>query len=128
MVQADISQLTRECNDWRAVLRSLRDTLTLSKKELQDAAGSSLSRDQLTEVEHYHNQFHIQLINIHDLKQAIKSHDRRIQFEQETLGKVSEEALADHENLFEQFQAEEGTVQELRNDFAHFLESTHSTA
>jgi chromosome segregation ATPase len=128
MVQADISQLSRECNDWRANLRSHRDEISNFKKELQEAAGNSLTKSQLQEVEHYHNQFHIQLINVHDLKQAIKVHDRKIGFEQESAGKAEEDSLKDHENLYDQYQTLETTLQELRHDFRHFLESLHSTA
>src|ERR1051326_152789 len=81
MVQADISQLSRECNTWRDALRAFRDEFTQDKSKLQQLASRPLSKEDLTEVEHYHNQFHIQLINIHDLKQAIKTHDRKVSFE-----------------------------------------------
>src|SRR5678810_1432472 len=81
MVTVDISQLSGECNTWRDSLRSYREDLNQLKKQLQQTAAQNLSKDQLHDVEHYHNQFHIQLINVHDLKQSIKSHDRRVQFE-----------------------------------------------
>ena len=76
MVQADISQLSRECNTWRDALRAFRDEFTQDKSKLQQLASRSLSKEDLTEVEHYHNQFHIQLINIHNIKHEIKFHLR----------------------------------------------------
>ena len=74
MVQADISQLSRECNTWRDALRAFRDEFTQDKGKLQQLASRPLSKEDLTDVEHYHNQFHIQSINIHDLKHSIKHH------------------------------------------------------
>ncbi len=122
MVQADISQLTGECNTWRETLRSYRDEINQSKNNLQRIAGQSLSKEQLQDVEHYHNQFHIQLINIHDLKQAIKAHDRRVNFEVEAnKGQLNDETIHDHEKLFDEYMSLEHTLQELREQFKGFI-------
>ena len=111
MVQADISQLSRECNTWRDALRAFRDEFTQSKHKLQQLAGRPLSKDDLTDVEHYHNQFHIQLINIHDLKQSVKAHDKQVQFEVSgNDGHISDETLAYHEHLYEDYQHLEQTI------------------
>jgi DNA-binding GntR family transcriptional regulator len=132
MVQVETSQLTAECNAWRNSLRQHREEFTQAKAKLQQAASRPLSKDQLQEVEHLHNQFHIQLINIHDLKQAIKTNDRKINYEMnlpagqagEKNGQLSEETVAEHENLFDQFQNLELTLQEVRDEFNHFLNRT----
>jgi hypothetical protein len=124
MVQVENSQLTTECNAWRASLRNYREEFNQAKTRLQQAASRSLSKDQLRDVEHLHNQFHIQLINIHDLKQAIKNHDRKIGLEtNEHNGQLNEETLADHENLLGQFQDLEMTLSELKDEFSDFLKS-----
>ena len=125
MVQTDISQLSGECSTWRANLRSYREEFTQDKVRLQQAVGHTLPKDRLQDVEHLQNQFHIQLINIHDLKQAIKVHDRKVNFEMEAnKGQLHEETVAEHENLFEQYQSLENTLQELRGEFTGFLERT----
>ena len=125
MVQADIAQLSGECGTWRETLRQHRDELTQHKHRLQQAAGQPLSKAQLQEVEHLHNPFHIQLINIHDLTQAIKFHDRRIGFDTASnSGQLSEETFAEHENLFDQYQTLDHTLQELRDEFNQFLSRT----
>lgn len=122
MVTVDISQLSGECNTWRDSLRSCRDDLNNFKKQLQHTAGRHLSKDQLHDVEHYHNQFHIQLINVHDLKQSIKAHDRRVQFETATNnGQLSEDTIAEHERLFEEFQSLDSTIKNLREEFGDFV-------
>ncbi len=121
MVQTDISQLSRECNSWRETLRSYRDQFNHSQKRLQQAANHPLPADALQNVEHYQNQFHIQLINIHDLKQAIKSHDRKLNFELAGNGHVSEETLTEHEHLYNEYISLEQTLQELSSGFNNFL-------
>ena len=124
MVQVETSQLAAECNTWRESLRKYRDEFTQNKTKLQDAVHTSLSKDQLQVVEHLHNQFHIQLINIHDLKQAIKTHNRMIDYEMtQRNGNVKEETLADHEHLFGQYQDLDTTLQDLRTEFDRFLKT-----
>ena len=125
MVTVDISQLSGECNTWRDSLRSCRDDLNNFKKQLQQTASRNLSRDQLHDVEHYHNQFHIQLINVHDLKQSIKAHDRRVQFETTAnSGQITEDTIAEHERLFEEFQSLDNTIKNLREEFGDFVHRT----
>lgn len=120
MVQTDLSQLTTECSEWRQILRNYRDEFGENKKLLQELCRQSLSKDQLQDVEHYQNQFHIQLINIHDLKQQIKNHERRLQPEQ-TGDSQSDEVYTKHENLLDEFVNLESTLQELRYHFKDFI-------
>lgn len=123
MVQVDISQLSSECNVWREKLRMYREELNNDETKLRQVAGQELTKEQLQDVEHLHNQFHIQLINIHDLKQAIKAHDRRMNFEKVAFnGHVNEDSFSRHENLFAEYQALEQTLQDLRQEFTGFLE------
>jgi hypothetical protein len=125
MVQVEIAQLTGECNAWRESLRKYREEFTQDKTKLQQAVGQPLSKDQLQDVEHLHNQFHIQLINIHDLKQSIKVHDRKMNFEMNNnAGQLNDETVAEHENLFDQYQSLEHTLIDLREEFDRFLQRT----
>jgi hypothetical protein len=124
MVQVETSQLATECTTWRDALRKYRDEFTKDNIRLQHAANPSLSKNQLQEVEHLHNQFHIQLINIHDLKHLIKVHQRLIEYELKDKGQLQEETITKHENLFEQYQNLELTLQDLRNEFDRFLQKT----
>ena len=122
MVHVETSQLSGECNTWRERLRQYRDELSKDKRKLQDAASQPLSKDQLQDVEHLHNQFHIQLINIHDLKHAIKTHDQKMNYEKNVNnGMLHAETLATHENLLDQYQTLDLTLQELRAEFDGFL-------
>ena len=125
MVTVDISQLSGECSTWRDSLRSCREDLNQLKRQLQQTAAQNLSKDQLHDVEHYHNQFHIQLINVHDLKQSIKTHDRRVQLETAAnSGQIAEDTIAEHEKLFEEFQSLDSTIKNLREEFGDFIHRT----
>jgi len=120
MVQVDISQLTLECNAWREKLRQYKEEFARDEMKLQETVKQALSKDQLQEVEHLHNQFHIQLINIHDLKQSIKLHERQLQIE----SPASEDSTNTHETLLDEFRSLEQTLQQLRSEFSGFLSRT----
>ena len=123
MVQTEISQFARECNDWRETLRSHRDELRRMQTTLQQAVNHPLTRDERTELEHLQNQLHIQLINVHDLKHAVKLHDRKLHSE---VSGNAEEQYSDnfsayHENLYENYQSLSSTLSELRNELDMFI-------
>src|SRR3954469_23519274 len=124
MVQTDISQLSTECKDWRQILRNYRDEFQLSKKSLQEICRKTLAKNQLQEVEHFDNQFHIQLINIHDLKHSIKTHERKIEMESSSGENINDDIYTIHEELLGEFLSLESTLQELRNDFKNFISAS----
>ena len=117
MVQTDISQLTAETSEWRQILRNYKQEFQDGEKALTDVCRKSIPKDQLQSVEHFHNQFHIQLINIHDLKQNIKQHERKI----DNPENISEEVYSEHETLLSEFIGLETTLQELRAEFKNFI-------
>jgi hypothetical protein len=125
MVLTDVSQLSAECQEWRQILRNYREEFNDCRKALQEICRKSLSKNQLQEVEHFDNQFHIQLINIHDLKQSVKNHERKIQFETSGKAEASEATFAYHEDLLDQFLMLENTLQQLREDFKNFINATN---
>lgn len=123
MVQTDVSQLTAECNQWLQILRNYREEFQTARKSLQDICRKDLEKNQLLGIEHFDNQFHIQLINIHDLKHSIKTHEKRIDIESSE-GEVQEDSFTMHEELLNEFLALENTLQELRNEFKTFISAT----
>ena len=120
MVSTDISQLSAECTEWRQILRNYREEYHSCEKALLEMCKQSLTKDHLHRVEHFQNQFDIQLRNIHDLKQTIKIHERKVQLE--TSG---EEVYAEHERLLGEFLSLESTLQELRDEFRNFINNTN---
>ena len=125
MVQVEISQLSGECTAWREKLRQYKEEFQQDEFQLRQVAGQALSKDQLQDVEHLHNQFHIQLINIHDLKQVIKIHERKVDFERSANdNQLNEDTVAEHENLLADYQHLEQKLLELRDEFDQFLQRT----
>jgi hypothetical protein len=121
MVTADITQLSTECNAWNTTLRSNREELATCKNNLQQLAAKPLDKKKLQDVDHFHNQFHIQLINVHDLKHAIKDHVKIAEWEMRVHdGHFSDATWAAHEDLFDQYTQLEHTLQDLKTDFDKF--------
>ncbi len=122
MVQVDISHLTQESNKLRDSLRSYRDNIANQQAKLQQFASKQLSKEDLQEVEHFHNQFHIQLINIHDLKQSIKMYDRKVNFELAANGSsMNESILNEQERLANEFVFLSSTLEDLDTGFEQMI-------
>ncbi len=116
----EVGQLAGECNLWLDTLRSFRNRFNNFKTILQDIVRDQTQRDILLEVEHLQNQFHIQLINIHDLKQSVKRHMARINYERSTQGHISDDVLARHEYLYDEYQHLETTLHIISREFERF--------
>jgi uncharacterized protein YukE len=122
MVTTDIAQLTEECNTWRAKMRQYREEFTNLKNQLRQIALRVTNHDQLQDVEHYENQFHIQLINIHDLKHSIKVHDFKTTATQAgNDGKINHTVLAEHQHLYSEYQRLQHLLEDLKDRFTQFI-------
>ena len=122
MVQTDISQLSQECSQWIEQLHSYRDELNQLNQQLQQTAARPLSKEDLTELEHFQNQFQIQLINVHDVKQEAKQLNRKVQYQLSSSNQeVSEETYHDYEKVADDYETLEHTLTELRSDFQRFV-------
>lgn len=121
MVETEISQFARECNDWKETLRSHRDELHQMQTTLQQAVNHPLSKEEQTELEHLQNQLHIQLINIHDLKHAVKLHDRKLHAEVSETPVFPDNVSVYHENLNDDYHSLENTINELREQVDNFI-------
>ncbi|MBI2729351.1 MAG: hypothetical protein HYX40_01125 [Sphingobacteriales bacterium] len=108
--------MSQDCHNWRQQLRSDRNEIGELKHRLQEIAAKNPPKDLLTDVEHYHNQFYIQLINIHDLKHAIKDYEHNLSGQD-----VSDELVGKHDHLHQEYQNLEHIISDLRTDFNIFL-------
>lgn len=122
MVTSEVSQLTGECNAWIDNLKKYRHEFTELNEQLPSIAGRQTNKDILLEIEHLHNQLHIQLVNIHDLKQKIKMHNNLIALEKAgNNGRIPESLLQRHEELFDEYQTLENMLSELKSRYSEFL-------
>lgn len=124
MVQTDISQLSQECSQWIEQLHTERDHLNELNLQLQQTAKRPLSKEDLTELEHFQNQFQIQLINVHDVKQEAKQLSKKVQYQLSTTSRdVSEETYHDYEKVADDYQVLQHTLSDLKSEFSRFVTS-----
>ncbi len=121
MVTTDIAQLTGECSGWRNTLRDERSQLTSLKEKLQTLSSNLLDRSTLQDLEHLQNQFYIQLINVHDLKHAIKEHEQIAAWENEKNGQATDATWAAHEELHNQYDYLHYTIGQVKQEFKQFV-------
>jgi len=123
MVVLDSAQHVNECASWREQLRSYKNEMGQLSQQLQLMAVNQRNKETLTEVEHFQNQFYIQQINIHDLKQSIKLHERKLHLEAAANagGVASDDTINKHEELYNEYKNLDHTLQELKDDFKTFL-------
>lgn len=122
MVTTDISQLAGECSTWRNTLRDQRSNFTSLKEKLQQLSTDLQDKNQLQDLEHLQNQFYIQLINIHDLKHAIKEHEQIAAWELSKHGQVTDATWSAHEDIHAQFEQLQGTLQQVQGEFRQFVD------
>jgi len=128
MVQTDQSRIGTECRQWIDALRSLRAELNDSRDRLRQAISGPMQKDLLPQVEHFENQFDIQLTNINHLKHSIKDHEKEAEWSADKHpGKPAEHILNGHENLHDQFRLLEDSVSELLDAFGGFMRSVDRT-
>ena len=121
MVQEEISELLSEGKSWKDSLVSYRENFVQSQKNLLEIASGSLSRDKLSDLERFQNQFYIQLLNIHDVKRDIKNHIHHLI--SEATVKTSEDLKADHENLKSSYEDLVASLNEVNKEFKVFAEA-----
>lgn len=122
VITTEIGQLAEECTLWIDTLRAFRFKFQHQRSILPHLAAGQSGREILMEIEHLDNQLHIQLINIHDLKQQIKKHLRRVGEERVIHRKhISDEVLARHEYLYEEFQTLEPALHVIAGEFDNFV-------
>ncbi|HSC55187.1 MAG TPA: hypothetical protein VLC98_16260 [Phnomibacter sp.] len=112
---ADHQHLLAECDQWREQLRQAKEEVNTLRSELYLAAAGKTNQEYLKEVEHYHNQFHIQLINIHDIKHAIKHHMAEAEHHPNFGHRIP------HHNLELQIKNEIEGIEQLKTDFHKFI-------
>lgn len=121
MLTEETAHLSVECNSWREQLRSEYVNMSQLLDRLQDMARGIQDKETLKLVDHYHNQFYIQQINIHDLKQAIRSNEKKLHIPNPEEAHVLEHIIEEHKDLGEQFANLEHTLTELKADFDTFV-------
>ncbi|MDH7461138.1 hypothetical protein QEG73_07595 [Chitinophagaceae bacterium 26-R-25] len=127
MVTTDTTQFSTECTNWKNTLRSNRERITQLERTLLQMAPHLTDRESQHDIEHFQNQFRIQLLNVHDLKHDIKNHEKFAEWEMNRSdGHFSEATYVEHEDLNDRYHYLESVLDNLQEDFKKF--SHHYTA
>ncbi len=109
--------LLSECKTWLQNLKAHKEKIHELRNDLYKVAAGKTDVEFLKEVEHYHSQFHIQQINIHDLKHQIKHHIAEAQRHPNFGHKIP------HHHLENQYTFLINNIDQLAKDFHLFVEN-----
>jgi superoxide dismutase len=108
-------QLLDEAKNWKAHLKTYVDNINELKNKFYKWAAGKSDHDVLVQIEHYHNQFHIQQINLHDLKHSIRVHMQAVNLDPDT------DRTGQHQQLEEQYIFLVNELDQLKADFTEFI-------
>ena len=74
LTETQHQQLLDEAKKWKDHLKTYVDHINELKTNFYKWAAGKSDHDVLIQIERYHNQFHIQQINLHDLRHSIRLH------------------------------------------------------
>ncbi len=115
----------QDCQHWIDALRAERGLLTGHRSHLQELVEKgSIPHAELPAVDHFDNQFEIQLSNVNHLKHAIKDHIHSVKTT--PAGQLSAPHLIVYESLSDQFLALSAAIERLMQEFTDFCEAIQS--
>lgn len=118
MVTEELNKvIVSECQEWYSILASHSEKINKLKKELYFFAPGKTDHDVQLGIEHFHNQIHIQLINIHDLKHEIKQEIKEAQRFPQIGHRIPHHFLKDKVDLLVK------DLVELENEFNKFVDN-----
>ncbi len=107
--------LMQEAQKWVDHLKSYGEIVNGLKTKLYQWAAGKTNQDVLKEIEHYHNQFHIQLYNIHDMKHVIRRYILETSQHPDFAHRIP------HHRLEEDYQFLIKNIDTLKTDFINFI-------
>ena len=115
LTETQHQQLLEEPKKWIVQLKTYVENISELKNKLYKWAAGKYDHDVLVQIERYHNQFHIQQINLHDLKHSIKLHI------QESRLNPDADHTVKHQQLEEQYIFLINDLDHLKADFAAYI-------
>jgi hypothetical protein len=114
--------LTNDYQSWQNALGFYKDELGVFKNRLTEVASKNTAQEIMQQVEHFQNQFLIQVESIDTLTHDIKIHlNEMAGTMQDHAGHVSQEQLATQAQLKERYETESKIFASLKVEFNQFL-------
>ncbi len=117
-----ITHLGNAHNEWLRSLDFYKGELTILRGRLTEIAGKNSASDAMAKVEHFENQFIIQIDNIdrlvHDIKVNVSAVSQ--QAIASSAGYIDGALVETHKELSQKVKTEEGIINSLRHEFNDF--------
>jgi CRISPR/Cas system endoribonuclease Cas6 (RAMP superfamily) len=119
---SNITQITTEHSEWLKGLDFYKEDIHILEHRLAEIVAKNTSFEARQGVEHFQNQFLIQLNNIDELSHKVREHNSFFAKSPLVVEEIVEnEKLADHENLKDEYIFFEKIMKELRQEFNIYL-------
>ncbi len=115
LTETQHQQLLDEAKKWITHLVTYVDSINELKNKLYKWAAGKSDHDVLVQIERYHNQLHIQQINLHDLKHLIKRHMQGVKLNPDA------DHTGQNQQLEEQYSFLVKNLDHLEADFTEFI-------
>ena len=115
LTETQHQQLLDEAKKWKDHLKTYVDHINGLKSNFYKWAAGKSDHDVLVQIERYHNRFHIQQINLHDLKHSIRLHMQECKVNPEA------EHAVKHQQLEDQYDFLINELDHLKAEFKEFI-------
>ena len=121
MKEINIKHISNLHSDALRGLDFYKQEIGILKKRLEEIAADNTGHEVAERIEHFQNQFLIQINNIDDLKHRINENIKEIENQvKNSAGFVDQKSADDNAGLYDQYLTEEKIVNDIRQDFNRF--------
>lgn len=121
-MKINIGHIDNAHSDWVRTLDFYRQEISILKKRLTELASRNTGKDVMPQVEHYENQWKVQIDNIDRLEHEISQNAMEIgrQAKESSAGYIEKELAVQHTDLSHKVERQEEMVNQLRREFNRF--------
>lgn len=121
MKEINIKHISNLHGDALRGLDFYKQEIGILKKRLEEIASDNTGREVAESIEHFQNQFLIQINNIDDLKHRINENIKDIENQvKNSAGFVDQKSADENAGLYDQYLTEEKFINDIRQDFNRF--------
>jgi hypothetical protein len=121
MKEINIKHISNLHSDALRGLDFYKQEIDILKKRLEEIAADNTGHEVAERIEHFQNQFLIQINNIDDLKHRINENIKAIENQvKNSAGFVDQKSADENAGLYDQYLSEEKFINEIRQDFNRF--------
>jgi hypothetical protein len=121
MKEINIKHISNLHSDALRGLDFYKQEIGILKKRLEEIAADNTGHEVAERIEHFQNQFLIQINNIDDLKHRINENIKTIENQvKNSAGFLDQKSADENAGLYDQYLSEEKFINEIRQDFNRF--------